>query len=298
MKVLVLGAAGQVGAELMRGVWPPGWQVEGRTRRDADLARPELLRAAILDARPDIVVNAGAYTAVDRAEADRDAAFAVNGTAPGIVGQTAAACGAAVIHYSTDYVFDGARDGARTEDDPVSPLGVYGASKEAGEGALRAALDRHVILRTSWVFGALGANFVRTMWRLGSERPEVRVVADQRGCPTPAATIAAATIAIAGRIAGGEGRWGTFHFAGAPPTSWAGLAEAVFAEMERRTGRRPVLVPIATADYPTPARRPANSVLDCGRIAAAYGIVAPDWRAALSVVLDETTAATAPGVAG
>lgn len=295
MRVLVLGAAGQVGAELMRGAWPSGWQVEGRTRRDADLARPDRLGAVIGDARPDLVVNAGAYTAVDRAESDPDAAFAVNGTAPGIVGEAARACGAAVIHYSTDYVFDGERDGARTEDDPVSPLGVYGASKEAGERALRAALDRHVILRTSWVFGALGANFVRTMWRLGGERPEVRVVADQRGCPTPAAAIAAATIAMARRIAGGGGHWGTFHFAGAPATSWAGFAEAVFAEMERRTGRRPSLVPIATADYPTPARRPANSVLDCGRIAAAYGIVAPDWQAALSVVLDETTAAAAAG---
>ncbi|WP_374448410.1 dTDP-4-dehydrorhamnose reductase [Stella sp.] len=302
MRVLVLGAGGQVGRELMRRPWPGGWQVEGRARAEADLADPAALRAAILGCAPDLVVNAGAYTAVDRAESEREAAFAVNAVAPGIVGAAARECGAAVIHYSTDYVFDGNGNGngsgGRGEDDPVAPLGVYGASKEAGERALRAAHDRHVILRTSWVFGALGANFVRTMWRLGTERAEVRVVADQHGCPTPAAAIAEATVTIARRVADGSGRWGTFHFAGTPPTSWAGLAEAVFAEMARRTGRRPALVPIATADYPTPARRPANSVLDCGRIRVAYGIAAPDWRAGLAVVLDETTAAAPPAPAG
>lgn len=298
MRVLVLGAAGQVGAELLRQSWPAGWQVEGRTRREADLADPAALRAAILAARPDLVVNAGAYTAVDRAESERDAAFAVNGTAPGVIGAAARDCGAVVVHYSTDYVFDGCGTGGREEDDPVAPLGVYGASKEAGERALRAALDRHVILRTSWVFGALGANFVRTMWRLGADRPELRVVADQHGCPTPAAGIADATVVIARQVAAGQGRWGTFHFAGAPATTWAGLAEAVFAEMQRRTGRRPALVPITTAEYPTPARRPANSVLQCRRILDAYGIEAPDWRAALSVVLDETTAPAPAGGEG
>ena len=298
MKVLVLGAAGQVGRELMRQAWPAGWRVAGRARGEVDRADAAALQGAILDARPDLVVNAGAYTAVDRAESEREAAFAVNAAAPGIVGAAARAAGAVVVHYSTDYVFDGCGTGGRDEDDPVAPLGVYGASKEAGEQALRGALDRHVILRTSWVFGALGANFVRTMWRLGGERPEVRVVADQRGCPTPAAAIARATVAIARRVADGQGRWGTFHFAGAPATTWADLAEAVFAEMQRRTGRRPVLVPITTADYPTPARRPANSVLECGRILRAYGIAAPDWKADLSVVLDEMTAAALASAGG
>ena len=298
MKLLVLGAGGQVGRELLRAAWPAGWQVEGRTRAEVDLGDAVALRQAIVDLRPDLVINAGAYTAVDRAEGDRDAAFAVNGVAPGVIGRAATAIGAAVIHFSTDYVFDGAGGGGRVEDDPVAPLGVYGASKEAGERALREATARHVILRTSWVFAAHGTNFVRTMWRLGSERPDLRVVGDQRGCPTAAAAIAAATVRIARRIAQGDAAWGTFHFAGAPATSWAGLAEAVFVEMERRTGRRPQLAAITTAEYPTPARRPANSVLDCGRIFRTYGIEAPDWRADLSVVLDEATAGAATAAAG
>ncbi|BBK33063.1 dTDP-4-dehydrorhamnose reductase [Stella humosa] len=294
MKLLVLGAGGQVGQELLRAGWPIGWQVTGHRRAETDLADAAALKAVILDSRPDIVVNAGAYTAVDRAEGDRDACFAVNATAPGVIGTAADAVGAAVIHYSTDYVFDGNGTGGRAEEDPVAPLGVYGASKEAGERALRAATDRHVILRTSWVFAAHGSNFVRTMWRLGAERAEMRVVADQRGCPTSARSIAQATVRIARAIAEGRAAWGTFHFCGAPATSWAGLAEAVFAEMARRTGRRPNLVPITTAEYPTPARRPANSVLETGRIQAAYGILPPDWRADLAVVLDEATAGASP----
>lgn len=204
MKLLVLGAGGQVGRELLSAPWPTGWRVEGRTRAEADLADPAGLAAAIRAFAPDLIVNAGAYTAVDKAEGERDQAWAVNADAPGIIGREAADLGAAVIHYSTDYVFDGGGTGGREEDDPVAPLGVYGASKEAGEQALRAATGRHVILRTSWVFGAHGHNFVRTMWRLGSARDELRVVGDQQGCPTPARAIAAATVTIAGRIAGGS----------------------------------------------------------------------------------------------
>ena len=298
MRLVVLGAGGQVGRELLAARWPAGWEIEGRTRAEADLADPAGFAAAIRAVRPDLVVNAGAYTAVDGAESDAEAAWAVNAAAPGVIGQAAAELGAAVIHYSTDYVFDGSGTGAREEDDPIAPLGVYGLSKEAGERALREATGRHVILRTSWVFASHGPNFVRTMWRLGSAREELRVVADQRGCPTPARAIAAATVTIAQRIAAGTAQWGTFHFAGAPATTWHGRADAVFEEMAARTGRRPRLVPIATADYPTPARRPANSVLDAGRIFRAYGIRAPDWRADLSVVLDEATAGQATNPAG
>ncbi|MGE0717082.1 MAG: dTDP-4-dehydrorhamnose reductase [Alphaproteobacteria bacterium] len=291
MKVLVLGAGGQVGRELLRARWPEGWRIDGRTRADLDIADAAALEAGIRAAAPGLVVIAGAYTAVDKAESDVDRAFAVNATAPGVVGAAAASVGAPVIHYSTDYVFDGDTPGARRENDPVAPLGVYGRSKEAGERALRAATDRHVILRTSWVFAAHGHNFVRTMWRLGAERPEMRVVDDQRGGPTAAHAIAAATVAVARRIAAGDAAWGTFHFSGAPATTWHGFADAIFAEMARRIGRRPALHAIPTSAYPTPARRPANSVLDCGRLAAAYGIAAPDWRTDLSVVLDELTAA-------
>ena len=298
MRLLVLGAGGQVGRELLSARWPAGWQVEGRTRAEVDLADTAGLEAAIRTARPDIIVNAGAYTSVDKAEVARDAAWAVNAIAPGIIGRVAAELGAAVIHYSTDYVFDGDGCGGREEDDPVAPLGVYGASKEAGERALRAATGRHVIVRTSWVFAAHGQNFVRTMWRLGGARDELRVVDDQRGCPTSARSIAAATVVIAERIAAGGAEWGTFHFAGAPAATWHGLAEATFQEMARRTGRRPRLLAIATADYPTPARRPANSVLDTRRISGAYGIAAPDWRADLTVVLDEATAGEAAIPAG
>ncbi|MGE0724188.1 MAG: dTDP-4-dehydrorhamnose reductase, partial [Alphaproteobacteria bacterium] len=237
MKVLVLGAGGQVGRELMAATWPAGWEVTGASRDEVDIADGPAVAHAIAAAAPHLVVNAGAYTAVDRAEAERERAFAVNAEAPGAIGRAAAETGAAVIHYSTDYVFDGEGDGARCEDEPVRPLGVYGASKEAGERALRAALRRHVILRTSWVFAAHGQNFVRTMLRLGAERPELRVVDDQHGCPTSAASIAAATVEIAHQIDAGLAKWGTFHFAGRPATTWHGFAAAIFEGMERRTGR-------------------------------------------------------------
>ena len=286
MKVLVLGAGGQVGRELMAAGWPSGWDVQGRRREETDLCDPRAIVSAIATAAPHLVINAGAYTAVDRAESDRDLAFAVNATAPGVIGKAAAECSAAVIHYSTDYVFDGNRAGGWAESDPVRPLGVYGESKEAGERALRAANRRHVILRTSWVFAAHGQNFVRTMLRLGAERPELRVVDDQHGCPTAAAAIAAATVEIAHQIDAGLGKWGTFHFAGRPPTTWHGFAAAIFEGMERRTGRRPALSAIPTSAYPTPARRPANSVLDTAAIESTYGVAAPDWRDDLGRVLD------------
>lgn len=291
MKVLILGTSGQVGTELMRAAWPQDTELVGLARPDVDMARPETVEAAVAGHAPDLVVNATAYTAVDKAESDRDAAFAVNRDGPGRLAAACAARGVPLIHISTDYVFDGTKPAPYTEEDPVAPLGAYGASKEAGEAAVRAACPRHVILRTSWVYAAHGANFVRTMLRLGAEREEMRVVADQHGAPTAASDIAAAIVTIAGRIAEAKGGrdvpWGTYHFTGTGETTWHGFAERIFRRLKTATGRRPRLQAIATADYPTPARRPANSRLDCARIRTAFGIEAPRWEDSLDRVLDE-----------
>ncbi|QCO07214.1 dTDP-4-dehydrorhamnose reductase [Azospirillum argentinense] len=296
MKVLILGTSGQVGTELMRAAWPQGTELVGLARPDVDMARPETVEAAVAAHAPGLVVNATAYTAVDKAESDQETAFAVNRDGPARLAASCAACGIPLIHISTDYVFDGTKAAPYVEGDPVAPLGVYGASKEAGEAAVRAALPQHVILRTSWVYAAHGANFVKTMLRFGREREEMRVVADQHGAPTAAADIAATIVTIAKRIAAGsEGGvpWGTYHFTGAGETTWHGFAERIFQRLEAATGRRPRLQAITTADYPTPARRPANSRLDCARIRSAFGIEAPRWEDSLDRVLDELLSPTA-----
>ncbi len=295
MKLLVLGANGQVGFELRRAALPAGMTMTALDRAGLDIARREDVFAAVARERPDLVINAAAYTAVDRAETETEAAFAANAAAPGHIAAACAGAGIPLLHLSTDYVFDGSKPEPYREDDPVDPLGVYGKSKEAGERAVRAALARHVILRTAWVYGVHGNNFVKTILRLAAERPELRVVADQHGAPTAAADIAAALVAIAGRIGAGRGDWGTFHFTGAGATTWHGFAEAIVALAAPHTGKRPPVAAIATADYPTPARRPANSVLDCSRIAAAYGIVARPWRTALAEVVAELLAGLQAG---
>ncbi len=235
----------------------------------------------------DVVVNAAAYTAVDRAEDEPALAHAVNAAAPGAMAAAAAARGIPFLHVSTDYVLDGSPGRAWREDDPTGPLSVYGASKLAGERAIAAAGPDHVILRTAWVFSAHGRNFVRTMLEVGRGRAEMRVVGDQRGGPTAARDIAAALWTMAEAWTAGRGRPGIFNFAGAPATTWAEFAEAIFA----RSGweARPKVVAIASADWPTRAVRPANSVLDCRRIAEAYGVTQPDWRPALDEVLGELT---------
>jgi dTDP-4-dehydrorhamnose reductase len=239
-------------------------------------------------AEADAVINAAAYTAVDRAEEELELAHAVNAAAPGAMAEAATARGLPFLHVSTDYVFDGTPGRPWREDDPTGPLGAYGRSKLAGEQAVAAAGGPHVVLRTSWVFSAHGTNFVKTMLRVGAERDTLRVVDDQTGGPTAARAIAEALLAIAEAFAAGRGRSGVFHFAGAPDISWAGFARAIFALQAERTGARvPQVVPIPTADYPTPARRPLNSALDCTRIRAAYGIARPDWRAGLAAVLEE-----------
>lgn len=284
MDVLVFGRTGQVARELARLL--PDARFLGRD--EADLTDPAACASRIAALRPGLVINAAAYTAVDRAETDAAAAQTVNADAPGAMARAAARLGAPFLHLSTDYVFDGAAGRPWREDDPVGPLGAYGRTKLDGERQVAAAGGSHVVLRTAWVFSAHGTNFVKTMLRLGRERPLVRVVADQRGGPTPAADVARALLTVARAFAAGRGRSGIFHFAGAPAATWADFAEAVFAEA--RLPRRPAVERITTADYPTPARRPANSVLDCGRILATYGIAQPDWRAGLRAVLDELEA--------
>lgn len=233
--------------------------------------------------RPQIVINAAAYTAVDRAEAEPERAGLLNCEAPRAMASACSTIGAALIHLSTDYVFDGSNPNAYREEDPVGPLSVYGRSKADGETAVRASIQQHVILRTSWVFAAHGNNFVRTMLRLGDERPEIRVVDDQFGSPTAACDIASAIASIVAAIRAKKGVWGTFHFTSAQSTTWYGFAKAILVASRQRAK----LVPITTADYKTPARRPLNSVLDCGRILRDYGIPQPLWQESLARVLTE-----------
>lgn len=294
--VLVIGCRGQIGRELMAARMPAGVSRLGLGRGDLDLTDRDAVGRLIGRCRPALIVNAAGYTAVDRAESEPRAAFAVNADGPAGLAEAAAAAGSALIHLSTDYVFDGTKADAYTEDDPVGPLGVYGASKAAGEQAVRERLARHVILRTSWVFGAHGTNFIKTMLRLGRARDRLRVVADQRGCPTGAADIAAAIIGIARQLLteGRGGVWGTYHFAGRGATTWHGFAEAIFERAAPLWGRRPEVVPIATADYPTPARRPASSVLDCTRFERTFGLPRRPWTEQLDAVLPSLLGADPP----
>lgn len=291
----MFGAGGQVGREVLLGAGDAGWQAIGFDRAAVDIARPDDVRHALETVRPAVVVNTAAYTAVDAAEADAATATAINATGAGHIAATAARIDAPVIHVSTDYVFDGRTCVPYREDDPVAPLGVYGRSKEAGERLVRSATDRHVILRTAAVFAAHGRNFVRTMLRLAAERPVLRVVDDQTTAPTSADDIAAAILAIATRIVApgvASGGFGTFHYCGRPATTWHGFATAIVAAAGRRGHPTPPIEAIATREFPTPAARPAYSVLDCGRLARVHGITQPDWRLALDRVLPRLLPAT------
>lgn len=290
--VLVTGATGQLGIELARTRWPAGWRPVPLGRAELDLSDPDMIAKIVADGhdgRPwTAVINAGAYTAVDKAEGDVVAAWTVNALAPAALGAACARANIPLIHVSTDYVFPGDRDGAWRVDDAVGPLGVYGASKLGGELAVRTSGARHVIVRTAWVVSAHGSNFVKTMLRVGAQRDAMRVVDDQRGSPTGAADLAQALALIAVRLAGDpHAPTGTFHFANQGAVSWAGFARAVFAQCALRGGPCPVVEPIATADYPTPARRPANSLLDTSALHAAYGITPRPWDQALGDILNE-----------
>src|SRR5690606_7183465 len=292
MRMLLLGANGQVGHELRRALAPLGEVVctarggrqEGGACEVADFDKPDTLAGLVYRIAPDVVVNAAAYTAVDRAESERDPAFRANAQAPAALAAACARRDALLVHYSTDYVFDGTGTRPYREDDPVAPLGVYGESKLAGERAILASGARHRSFRTAWVYAGRGSNFMLTMLRLARERDELRVVADQVGAPTPAALIADTTAAILDRPSTTSGLW---HLTAGDGTSWHGFAEAI-VERAHALGviaRRPRVIPIAAAEYPTPARRPAYSKLDCGRLQRDFGIELPDWRTALAAVL-------------
>lgn len=292
MKVLVLGTGGQLGHELMRTAWPAAVDLIGLAYPDFDLTRPGDAEAAVTAHAPDLVINATAYTAVDKAESEADLAYTINRDGPAALAAATAARGIPLIHVSTDYVFDGNKPGPYTEDDPVAPMSVYGTSKAAGEDAVRTGNPHHVILRTSWVYAAFGHNFVKTMLRLGRERDELGVVADQHGAPTAAADLAAAIVTVAGRIrdTGDTTPWGTYHLTGSGETTWHGFAERIFARLERQEARRPRVKALTSAEFPTPVRRPTNSRLDCSRFQAAFGYAPPPWEESLERVLDELLA--------
>jgi dTDP-4-dehydrorhamnose reductase len=287
MLVLTFGSSGQLGQELARADWGPGVTQVQLGREVADLADPNSLRRAINSNRPDLVVIAAAYTAVDRAEAEEEFAARVNGIGPGVIAEAAAKIGAPVVHVSTDYVFDGSKPIPYTEDDPVAPLGAYGRTKEAGERAVREANPQHAILRTAWVYSPFGANFVKTMLRLAGERDAVSVVEDQVGCPTAAGDLARAIVLVSRRLLADPSVAGTYNAAGSAATSWHGFAEAIFSSLAARGRKRPVNTGIPTSAYPTPARRPANSRLDGSRLQDVFGITLPPYTAALPLVLDE-----------
>jgi dTDP-4-dehydrorhamnose reductase len=281
MKLLIFGAGGQVGTALKRAAWPAGATIAALTHGQVDIGDATAVAAAFDSGSYDIVINAAGYTAVDKAESEPALAQRVNGEAPGLIAAECARRGAALVHISTDYVFDGAKTSPYLETDATAPLGVYGASKLAGERAVAERLERHVILRTSWVFSATGVNFVKTMLRLAAAGRDIRVVQDQTGGPTPADDIAWAIAQIAERIAAGTAAWGIYHYCGTPAVSWFEFARAIFEIHGTATGREVAVAPIWTKDYPTAARRPSNSRLDCGKIRSAFGIEPRPWRAGL-----------------
>lgn len=283
MKILLTGASGQIGYELERSLQGLGEVVAPR-RAQLDLSDPLQLRQVVRAVRPGLIVNAAAYTAVDQAESEPALVQRINADAPAELALEAKALGAAMVHFSTDYVFDGASARAYREDDPAAPLNAYGRSKLAGEQALQATGIDHLILRTSWVYGMRGKNFLLTILRQARERPELRVVADQFGAPTWSRTVADSTALILAQARAGGPQWwrrhgGVYHLSSQGRTSWCGFAEAIVgaAQLSCR------VTPIASADYPTAARRPANSALDCARIASLCSL--PDWRHALALCL-------------
>jgi dTDP-4-dehydrorhamnose reductase len=294
MRLLVTGATGQVGWELARSLMPLG-EVIAVDRTRCDLSRPETIAPLVREIRPDVIVNAAAYTAVDKAEKEEDLATVVNGTSVGDLAEEARKAGALLIHYSTDYVFDGSKAVPYVENDPPNPINAYGRSKLAGEIAIRETGCDHVILRTTWVYAARGQNFVKTILHLAREREELNIVADQFGAPTSARAIADATAHIVHcarqeRITKGFASC-TCHFTSAGATSWHAFAEAIVQSATRHglfdPKRTPRINPISTRAYPLPAARPANSCLDCGRLRNRFGIVQTDWQQALDLVVQD-----------
>ena len=289
MRIIVTGAGGQVGWELVRRAPLLGHEVLAWDVAELDISNAAAVDAALAASGADVLINAAAYTAVDKAEQEPALAFAVNRDGPAHLAAACQRLHIPLLHISTDYVYDGSKAGPWLESDVPAPLGVYGASKLAGDEAVRQILPRYLILRVSWVFGVHGHNFVKTMLRLAREREELRVVADQQGCPTFAGDIADVLLELAGRSAEIDARdaWGIYHYGGAPLTSWHGFASAIVASARARE-TLPVqrVTAIATTDYPTPARRPLNSVLDCSKLADRFGIRPRPWQAGLDALLD------------
>ncbi len=285
MRTVIVGTSGQLATELHR----QGDGLQLQPAQKVDVADESAVRVLLDEARPSLVINAAAYTAVDRAEQERDRAFAVNANGPRYLARWCAANGAALIHVSTDYVFDGTKPSAYVEDDAVGPINVYGESKLAGEVAIREELAQHLILRTSWVFSAHGQNFVKTIRRLAAERDELRIIADQHGCPTSAADLAGAIVRVVRERLRGDAAvaWGTYHLANAEPTTWHGFAQAIVELGARQTSRRPLVHAIPATEYPTPAKRPANSVLDTGQFETTFGFGLRPFRLALLDVMNE-----------
>ncbi|MGT0246953.1 dTDP-4-dehydrorhamnose reductase [Burkholderia pyrrocinia] len=287
--ILVTGVNGQVGFELLRSLQGLG-RVVACDRSMLDLSDLDRVRDVVRELKPSIIVNPAAYTAVDKAETDQEAARRLNADVPRVLAEEAARSGAALVHYSTDYVFDGAKDGEYCEADLPDPQNVYGLTKLEGEAAIASAGCRHLILRTSWVYGARGHNFLLTMLRLGAERSELKVVADQLGAPTWSHAIAAATSHMIAQARGApdatewwDARSGTYHLTAGGDTSWHGFASAIF-ELANLP-KRPVVLPIPAADYPTPAKRPSNSRLSNTKLAQVFGVVMPHWRESLGLCL-------------
>ena len=294
-RILLIGKNGQVGWELRRTLAPLG-EVIALDHQEMDLADPDAIRGVMREQRPHLVVNAAAYTAVDKAEEETDLAMAINGTAPGILAEEAKRAGAFLVHFSTDYVFDGEKESPYTEEDAPNPINVYGKTKLAGEQAIQAVGTPHLILRTSWVYGARGKNFLLTILRLARERPELKVVNDQTGAPTWSRMIAEATAQILAKIYSTSTSRVTrtsnvgdiYHLTGSGETTWFGFAEAILAEATRLISSPSMrLTPISTAEYPQPARRPRNSLMSNRKLGDTFGLVMPSWQDMIKLCLEE-----------
>jgi dTDP-4-dehydrorhamnose reductase len=298
-KILVFGRIGQVGWELRHKLACLG-QVTAIEYPEIDFSKPDSIRTAVRAAKPVVILNAAAYTAVDKAESDPELATAINATAPGVIAEEAKRLGSLLVHYSTDYVFDGAKQCPYVEADAPNPINVYGKTKLAGDQAIQAVGGDYLILRTSWVYGARGSNFLLTMLRLAQERPELRIVDDQIGTPTSSECIAQATANILAQLLapsgrGLDGRSGIYNLTTTGETSWFGFAKALLTESSGTFGFTvPHLIPIKTSEFPRPAKRPANSRLSCQRLEQTFGVTLPPWEDALSLVLETLTEGSSP----
>ena len=290
MKILITGAQGQVGQELVAIANQQGFDVIAAGRTELDITQLKSVESIIQSQQPDIVINAAAYTAVDKAEEDQDTAYAINRDGAANLATVCKEQNIPLLHISTDYVFDGTKKEAYSESDVTSPLGVYGISKWQGEEAIRRQCPQHIILRVAWVFGAQGNNFVKTMLRLAKDRNELNVVADQFGGPSPAKNIAETLISIAEQYEKENTlEWGTYHYCGTQKTNWCDFAKEIFQQAKAKglINKEIKVNAITTAEYPTPAKRPANSMLDCNKIKEAFGVNMPSWKEALNKMLAE-----------